>query len=103
MLTRFLALASVAPGMVCYCYFTGQNASTLEEVYGPWVSSSTEIAGSAEANFSSVVGHRWSEWEAPNWSGAIKPASVQDLQEVVSVFCFRSSVPVLIHGSSNWE
>ncbi|KAI0377215.1 hypothetical protein F5Y04DRAFT_273242 [Hypomontagnella monticulosa] len=85
MLTPFLALASVAFGVLAYGQHTNRGATTLEGLYGPWVSPSTGIAGSTEANFSTVVGRRWSAWEAPQWSGAIKPASQRDLQEVIKI------------------
>ncbi|KAL4905450.1 hypothetical protein BDW74DRAFT_185017 [Aspergillus multicolor] len=73
-----LALASLATADKRYVH-------TLEELYGPRVSAATEIASSTEANFSEVVGPRWSAWEAPQWSGAIKPATEGDLQEVIRI------------------
>ncbi|KAJ5826944.1 hypothetical protein N7447_003707 [Penicillium robsamsonii] len=85
MLIHLLALASVAPSMVAYGHFVRHDAYTLEELYGPWVSPATEIASSTDANFSTVVGPRWSAWEAPQWSGAIKPATEKDLQKVVQI------------------
>ncbi|KAJ5272902.1 hypothetical protein N7478_008027 [Penicillium angulare] len=88
MLIRLLALASVAPSLMVHSHSTGHNASTLEELYGPWVSAATEIASSTESDFSRVVGLRWSAWEAPHWSGAIKPATEKDLQKVISGFNF---------------
>jgi hypothetical protein len=71
--------------MVVHGHFIRHDAYTLEELYEPWVSPATEIASSTDANFSSVVGPRWSAWEAPHWSGAIKPATEKDLQKVVSI------------------
>ncbi|KAK4064093.1 CAZyme family AA7 [Trichoderma aggressivum f. europaeum] len=85
MLTRLLALATVAPGLVVYGKAPGRGACTLEELYEPWVSPATEIASSTEANFSTVIGPRWSAWEAPRWSGAIKPATEADLQKIVKI------------------
>ncbi|KAJ5382602.1 hypothetical protein N7517_000513 [Penicillium concentricum] len=85
MLTRHLALAIVALRMVAYGHYIRHDASTLEELYEPWVSPATEIASSTDANFSTVVGPRWSAWEAPHWSGAIKPATEKDLQKVVQI------------------
>ena len=56
----------------------------LEALFGPHLSSGAEIAASSDADFDSVVGHRWSAWEVPDWSGAIKPATIRDIQEIVS-------------------
>lgn len=85
MLTHLLAWAIVAPGLVAYGKAPGRGACTLEELYEPSLSPATEIASSTEANFSTVVGARWSAWEAPRWSGAIKPATEADLQKIVSL------------------
>lgn len=85
MLTRLLALAAVAPGLVAYGKKApGRAACAIEELFESSVSPATEIASSTDANFSSVVGPRWSAWEAPAWSGAIKPATEADLQKIVS-------------------
>ncbi|KAK0757781.1 hypothetical protein N5P37_009797 [Trichoderma harzianum] len=86
MLTRLLALAAVAPGLVAYGKKApGRAACTIEELFESSVSPATEIASSTDANFSSVVGPRWSAWEAPAWSGAIKPATEADLQKIVQI------------------
>jgi hypothetical protein len=58
--------------------------SSLEALFGPHLSPGTEIASSSDANFSTVVGTRWSAWETPDWSGAIKPANISDLGVIVS-------------------
>nr|CAG8993145.1 FAD-linked oxidoreductase [Penicillium sclerotiorum] len=57
----------------------------LEALFGPYVSPGTEIASSSDANFSSVVTGRWTSWEAPTFSGAIKPVTEHDLQEIVRI------------------
>jgi hypothetical protein len=56
----------------------------LEALFGPHVSSGTLIASASDANFSSVVGPRWSSWQPPQYFGAIKPANEADLQAIVS-------------------
>ncbi|RMZ82267.1 hypothetical protein DV738_g1892, partial [Chaetothyriales sp. CBS 135597] len=77
-LSRPLALAAAAYAALAF----GQD---LEALFSPYLSSGAEIAESTEANFSTVVGPRWSSWEVPNWSGAIKPATVNDIQEIVRI------------------
>jgi fumiquinazoline A oxidase len=59
-------------------------AVDLEAMFGPYVSADTLIASSCDANYSSVVGPRWSTWAAPSYFGAIMPATEADLQKIVS-------------------
>lgn len=88
-LQSFCVLA-LAYGQQAYAYY-GYPTNNLEAVFGPHVSPETEIASSSDANFSSVVGPRWSAWETPDWSGAIKPATIRDLQKIVSTIHFLLS------------
>lgn len=78
-LFRALALATAT-----YATLTYAAGGSLEALFGPYLSPGAEIAESTDANFSSVVGPRWSAWETPDWSGAIKPATKRDIQEIVS-------------------
>lgn len=55
----------------------------LESIFGPYVSPETEIAEVGDADFDEVVSPRWSEWRPPTWTGAIKPQTEEDLQEIV--------------------
>ncbi|AEO68595.1 uncharacterized protein THITE_2055098 [Thermothielavioides terrestris NRRL 8126] len=57
----------------------------LEALFGPHVSSGTLIASASDANFSSVVGPRWSSWQPPQYFGAIKPANEADLQAIIKI------------------
>lgn len=57
----------------------------IEALFGPYMSLGTEIAEPTDANFSDVVSPRWSEWDPPTWTGAIKPETERDLQRIVSV------------------
>ena len=56
----------------------------IEELFEPYMSRGTEIAESTDADFADVVSPRWSEWEPPTWTGAIKPQTEHDLQNIVS-------------------
>ncbi|KAL4900318.1 hypothetical protein BDW74DRAFT_170897 [Aspergillus multicolor] len=57
----------------------------LESLFGPYLSSSTEIAKLNDTDFDDVVSPRWSEWRPLSWTGAIKPATEKDLQEIVRI------------------
>ena len=61
------------------------SSGNLEALFGPHVSPGTEIASSSDSNFSSVVTGRWTSWEAPTFSGAIKPQTEHDLQAIVRI------------------
>ena len=78
-LCRSLALVAMAYAVGIFA--AGVN---IEALFGPYLSSGSEIAVPTDANFSTVVSPRWSEWEVPQWSGAIKPETECDVQEIVS-------------------
>ncbi|KAJ6024714.1 hypothetical protein N7540_005511 [Penicillium herquei] len=65
-------------------HYPTQNTS-IETLFGPYLSPGAEIASSANTNFSSVVTARWTSWNAPTWIGAIKPATENDVQEIVKI------------------
>ncbi|KAJ5298840.1 uncharacterized protein N7443_006960 [Penicillium atrosanguineum] len=77
-LSRSFALAILAN-------FAGIFASgvNIEALFEPYLSPGSLIAEPTDANFSSVVSPRWSEWDPPKWTGAIKPKTVHDLQNIV--------------------
>ncbi|KAL9619499.1 MAG: hypothetical protein Q9160_005862 [Pyrenula sp. 1 TL-2023] len=58
---------------------------SIEAVFGPYLSTGTEIAASTDANFSNVVTARWTTWESPAWTGAIKPKTEVDVQTIVQI------------------
>ncbi|RDW76676.1 FAD-binding oxidoreductase [Aspergillus mulundensis] len=58
---------------------------SLESLFGPYLSPGTEIAELNDTDFDDVVSPRWSEWRPPSWTGAIKPATEKDLQEIVRI------------------
>ncbi|OIW25923.1 FAD-binding domain-containing protein [Coniochaeta ligniaria NRRL 30616] len=71
---------ALAAGFVLPAY-----AASIETLFGPYMSPGTEIAASTEANFSGLVTPRWTTWETPNWTGAIKPETEADLQNIVKI------------------
>jgi len=77
-LCRSLALVAVA-----HAVGTFAASVDIETMFEPYLSPGTEIAEPTDANFSTVVSPRWSEWEVPQWSGAIKPKTERDIQKIV--------------------
>src|SRR4051812_25639485 len=59
--------------------------ATIESIFAPYLSDGTSIASSGDANFSTVVTERWTNWESPTWSGAIKPKTEADVQTIVKI------------------
>ncbi|KAJ2991370.1 hypothetical protein NUW58_g2537 [Xylaria curta] len=72
----------------------GGGNRNLEALFRSHVSPSTEIASSYQINFSTVVGPRWSTWEAPAWSGAIKPALISDLKQIIKIAA-KNNIPFI--------
>lgn len=60
------------------------NAS-IESLFGPYLTPGTEIASFSDTNFSSVATERWTTWEAPMWTGAIKPETEADVATIVKI------------------
>ncbi|KAJ5932126.1 hypothetical protein N7516_006615 [Penicillium verrucosum] len=63
------------------------------------LSSSTKVYYPSDANWTDTV-QRWTTWEEPTFSLAIKPASVADLQTVVK-YAFKHDVPFLASGGGH--
>lgn len=74
---------AMAAGLVLPAHVVS-NAS-IEALFGPYLSTGTGIAASTDSNFSSVVTTRWTTWESPQWTGAIKPETEDDVQEIVQI------------------
>lgn len=56
----------------------------LTALFGPYLSPGAQIILPSSANYSEEVAQRWTIWEEPTYIGAIKPASVADVQNIVS-------------------
>lgn len=67
---------------------------SIESLFGPYLSPGTEIAASTDANISSVVVSRWTTWDSPKWTGAIKPETEADLQEIIRI-ATANNIPFL--------
>ncbi|KAH8594178.1 hypothetical protein B0O99DRAFT_742092 [Bisporella sp. PMI_857] len=97
-LCRSIALVAVA-------HAVGVSAAgvDIKALFEPYLSPGTEIAEPTDANFSTVVSPRWSEWEVPHWFGAIKPQTEGDIQEIVRI-ASAHNIPFMAtnggHGTS---
>ncbi|KAI4151184.1 MAG: hypothetical protein LQ341_000956 [Variospora aurantia] len=57
----------------------------LQKLFGPSLSPGAEIILQSNANWTQAVQQRWSTWEEPTYKGAIKVATVRDVQNVVKI------------------
>ncbi len=58
----------------------------LQQLFGPSLSSGAEIFLPSYSNWTEDLQQRWSEWAAPTYSGAIKVATAEDVQNIVRNF-----------------
>ncbi|OQD84007.1 hypothetical protein PENANT_c014G09988 [Penicillium antarcticum] len=97
-LSGSLAVAILAN--VAGIFASGVN---IEALFEPYLSPGSLMAEPTDANFSSVVSPRWSEWGPPKWTGAIKPQTVHDLQNIVRI-ASAHNIPFMAtnggHGTS---
>lgn len=57
----------------------------LMELFGPSLSLNAEIILPSDASFSQKLTPRWTNFNSPSYTGAIKPATETDVQNIVSV------------------
>ena len=55
----------------------------LQQLFGPSLSQGAEIFLPSDSNWTVDLQQRWSDWAAPVYSGAIKVATAEDIQNVV--------------------
>jgi len=58
--------------------------TNLTELFGPSLSPGAKILLPTQKHWKSHVQRRWSEYQAPEYLGAIKPATEGDIQQIVS-------------------
>ena len=56
----------------------------ITSIFAGYLSPGAEIFLPSQTNFTEDVTQRWTTYEAPSYAGAIKPATVGDVQEIVS-------------------
>ena len=55
----------------------------LQQLFGPSLSQGAEIFLPSDSDWTADLQQRWSDWAAPVYSGAIKVATAEDVQNVV--------------------
>ncbi|KAL8964735.1 MAG: hypothetical protein Q9183_004249 [Haloplaca sp. 2 TL-2023] len=73
----------------------------LTALFGPHLSSSAQIILPTTANFSDHLQQRWTDYNAPSFTlGAIKPATEQDVQQVVRI-ASANDIPFFVTGGGH--
>lgn len=71
---------------------TATSASyDLQQLFGPSLSQGAEIFLPSDSDWTSDLQQRWSNWAAPVYSGAIKVAAAEDIQNVVRKVDFNQA------------
>ena len=55
----------------------------LTALFGPSLSPAAQIFLPSDTNFTSSLTQRWTDYNAPSYIGAIKPATEADIQNIV--------------------
>ncbi|SLM38091.1 fad binding domain protein [Lasallia pustulata] len=61
------------------------NATNIQALFGPSLSSGAEIFLPSYANYTEDVQQRWSAWAAPSYIAVIKVATAKDVQSIVKI------------------
>jgi len=59
--------------------------TNLTPLFGPSLSPDAQILLPTDTNFTAKLTQRWTDYNAPSYIGAIKPATEADIQNIVSV------------------
>ena len=60
------------------------TATNLTELFGPSLSKGARIVLPTDASWVDEIQARWTDYQAPSYLGAIKPATEEDVQAIVS-------------------
>ena len=63
----------------------------IRSLFGPSLSSSAQIFLPSDAEYTVNVTQRWDKFAEPQYIGAIKPASEQDIQNIVRIHLYHSA------------
>lgn len=70
--------------------------TNLTELFGPSLSPNAQIILPTDRHFASRLPQRWTDYDAPSYIGAIKPATEADVQNIVSILGGKHLVCLLI-------
>lgn len=74
----------VLPGSVWQKVVAAAAAPNVTELFGPSLSAAASIYLASDADYSDRVTQRWTRHASPSYLGAIQPATVGDVQNIVS-------------------
>lgn len=60
------------------------TAPNVTELFGPHLSSRASIYLASDSNYTTSVTQRWTDYAAPAYIATIQPATVHDVQNIVS-------------------
>ncbi|KAI1775077.1 hypothetical protein F4818DRAFT_441900 [Hypoxylon cercidicola] len=72
----------------------------INELFGPYLSPGASIYLASDANYTAEVAQRWSDYAAPSYIATIKPAIVDDVQNIVKI-ASSSGIPFLVTGGGH--
>nr|UOS85803.1 FAD-linked oxidoreductase [Hypoxylon rubiginosum] len=72
----------------------------VNELFGPYLSPGASIYLASDANYTAEVTQRWSDFAAPSYIATIKPAIVDDVQNIVKI-ASSSGIPFLVTGGGH--
>ncbi|KAK3324852.1 hypothetical protein B0H66DRAFT_471114 [Apodospora peruviana] len=72
----------------------------LTELFGPSLSPNAQIILPGGHKWAHEVRQRWSSYQAPTYTGAIKPATVVDIQHIVKI-ASQNNIPFLATGGGH--
>ncbi|KAM0815816.1 putative FAD-binding PCMH-type domain-containing protein [Seiridium cardinale] len=80
------------------------HTPNITKIFGPSLSADAGMYLASDANYSAQVSQRWSIHAAPSYIGTIKPATIEDVQNIVKI-APKHDIPFLAtvggHGISN--
>lgn len=59
--------------------------TNLTALFGPSLSADAQILLPTDTNFTAKLTQRWTDYNAPSYIGAIKPATEADIQNIVGI------------------
>ncbi|KAL2810523.1 hypothetical protein BJX63DRAFT_422986 [Aspergillus granulosus] len=88
------------PLLVANAAFGLAQNTTLEALFRPVLSCEAEFFYPSWDNWTEEVQQRWTDYQAPTYIGAIQPATVEDVQNIVKV-ATANNIPFLATGAGH--
>lgn len=72
-------------GVLQYALGFTAGFTNLTALFGPSLSPDAQIFLPTDTNFTAQLTQRWTDYNAPSYIGAIKPATEADVQNIVGI------------------